>query len=164
MSGILGMIFLGIIPPDDHGLSITLAPYYYETEDTLQIPSSAVLHLDIDSTSQLLIDSTQQTFSSAELHVYDFLLERFFTKNKSYLWIRVHRRSEYTYYIQLRDAIKRAEKRLLNELTIRFFGESFDGDLPLDRLERLQSEISICIIEEDEAGKPYLEASPFCDC
>lgn len=163
MSGILGIIFLGIAP-QDKGLSIKLAPYSYETEDTLKIASSVILHLDIDSTSQLLIDSIPQAFSSTEISIYNFILKKFLTKRSCYIWIRVDRDSRYSCYIQLRDAIKSAEKTLLDDLSIRLYGELYSDDFPLSRLEKLRSEISICIIEEDEPGKPYFEPNQFCDC
>jgi biopolymer transport protein ExbD len=165
MSGILGMIFLGIAPQDDKGLSINLAPYNYEAEDTLKIASSAILHLEIDSTSQLLIDSIPQAFSSAEINIYNFILKKFLTKSSCYIWIRVDRQSRYHCYIQLRDAIKRAEKTFLDDLSIRFYGEVYSNNLPLFCREKLRSElsISICIIEEDERGRPYFEPKQFSD-
>lgn len=163
MSALLGIILLTITPQYDQGLLIKLAPYYFETQDTLKIPSSNILHLDINSSSQVLIDSLPHTLLSAEKTVESFIWKKFLTNRKCYLWIKVDRHASYDSYIQLRDLIIRAEKTLLDDLTLRWYGEPYSKDIPLLWRKKLSRKISICIIEEEELGKPYIEIKPFCD-
>lgn len=164
MAGLFGMIFLSITPPDDQGLEVRLPPFSYVMGDTLRLPSSAILHLDLDSTSQLSIDSIPHGYSSAEIPIYNFIMKRFLRKQKAYLWIRVDRATSYRRYIQLRDDIKRAEKTILTDLAIRLYGLPYSDDMPLLWRKRLYAELSLCIIEEDELREPYFEPRLFSDC
>ena len=164
MSGILGIIFLGIGPQFDKGLLVKLSPYSFEMGDTLEIVSSDILHLDIDSDSQLFIDEIPFEHSKAEINIHHFILRKFLTKSKCYLWVRVSRHSKYRYYIQLQDSIKRAEKKLLDYLSIKNYGVPYSAGLPLAWRRKLKRKIAICIIEEDELNKPYFTEGPASDC
>lgn len=158
LSGILGMVMMGLSPYEDMGISATLAPHFYETEDTLKIPTTAILHLDIDAASQLYVDSTVYGYPQAEATICRYLESRVWQKKNAYLWIRVDRKARYHSYLALRDAIKRAERVLMDEKSIELYGEPFTEDFPFRWRMDIYRQVSICILEEPDMGPAYFES------
>ena len=164
VSGIIGIIFLGVCGPDDRGITITLPPWVYEPKDTIRISSSYILHIDLDEKSQLLISDTTSSISNAESASYNFILKNLLNNDRSYIWIRTSRQTKYRHYLELRDAIKRAERTIANTLSIQYYGVIYSKDLPKLWQKQVGEIMSLCIIEENEIGKPLFELNPYLNC
>ncbi|TXF91457.1 hypothetical protein FUA23_01825 [Neolewinella aurantiaca] len=124
-------------------------PYYnYEiSSDTLFIPASHILHLDLIVENRIYCEGKHIELIQLEDLVNNHLYRAIDKDTIFFVSLHSERAATYETYLAVKDVVLTQQKGRLNELSLQIFGEPYSSDMHVSRKRILRQQLELGLLE-----------------